>query len=186
MSEQEGSKDYQKVLDFWFKEIQPKQHFIKSKKFDEEIRTRFQVEHQRASKGELVGWRESIEGCLAEIIILDQFSRNMYRNQPRSFAYDGMALVLAQEALKHRNINDLRVEQLSFLYMPFMHSESLVIHEFAVNYFKKKGLENSLNYEKAHQAILLQFGRYPHRNSILGRESTPEEIAFLKEPGSSF
>jgi uncharacterized protein (DUF924 family) len=132
VADQKIKKDYQKVLDFWFKEIQPKQQFIKDKAFDEEITTRFHNEHQRACQGELVAWRESIEGRLAEIILLDQFSRNMYRDQARSFMYDSMALVLAQEALEHCEISGLTSQQLAFLYMPFMHSESLVIHEFAM------------------------------------------------------
>lgn len=186
MTEKKMEKDYQKVLDFWFKEIKPKQRFVKDKVVDEKITTRFGKDHQKACQGELVAWRETIEGRLAEIILLDQFSRNMYRNQPRSFLYDGMALVLAQEAIKHCEISRLTNEQLAFLYMPFMHSESLVIHEFALEYFKKEGLEEALKYEKAHQNILVRFGRYPHRNEIVGRKSTPEEIGFLKEPGSSF
>lgn len=186
MKEQEIKKEYQKVLNFWFEEIEPKQHFVKDKAVDQEIITRFRKDHERASRGELVAWRETIEGRLAEIILLDQFSRNMYRDQPKSFAYDGMALVLAQEALRHKDIKNLPIEQLSFLYMPFMHSESLVIHEFALEYFKRIGLEESLKYEKKHRNILVKFGRYPHRNDILERKSTPEEVEFLKEPGSSF
>ncbi len=186
MNGQKTKKEYQKVLDFWFKELKPKQHFIKDKTVDEEIYTRFQEDHQRAVRGELVMWRESIEGCLAEIIILDQFSRNIYRNQPRSFAYDGMALVLAQEAIKHDEISRLTREQLVFLYLPFTHSESLIIHESAMNYFNVKGLEKNLQSEKAHRDVLIRFGRYPHRNETLGRKSTPKEVSFLKQPGSSF
>ncbi|MCA9765152.1 MAG: DUF924 domain-containing protein [Carnobacterium sp.] len=186
MKEQAIKKEYQNVLDFWFEEIEPKQQFVKDKTFDQEIITRFRKDHERASQGELVAWRETIEGCLAEIILLDQFSRNMHRGHPKSFAYDGIALVLAQEALKHEDLKKLSIEKLAFLYMPFMHSESLVIHEFALEYFRKEGLEESLKYEKKHRNILVKFGRYPHRNDILERKSTPEELAFLKKPGSSF
>lgn len=184
MSEQKIK--YQKVLDFWFTETQPKQWFAKSEKFDKEIYTRFYEEHKRARHGELVKWRDSIEGCLAEIILLDQFSRNMYRNQPRSFAYDGMALVLAQEAVKREDVKTLNQKQRAFLYMPFMHSESLVIHESALNYFNEAGLEKHLKQEKKHRAILVKFGRYPHRNEVLGRKIMQEEVAFLKQPRSSF
>ncbi|MDN6626540.1 MAG: DUF924 domain-containing protein [Pisciglobus halotolerans] len=178
--------NYTDILDFWFNETNPKKHFQKDEAFDDEIRTRFYTIYKKAVQGELVSWRETIEGCLAEIILVDQFSRNIYRNDPRSFAHDGMALVLAQEAIRHNDVSKLSIEQLPFLYMPFMHSESLAIHEYALEYFSKKGLEESLKYEKAHRDILMRFGRYPHRNKIMGRESTLEEVEFLKQPGSSF
>ena len=174
------------IIDFWFHEIPSKMWFKKDKDFDNEIRHRFQEVYEKAIKGELVEWRKTIQGCLAEIIILDQFSRNMYRNDPQAFAHDGMALVLAQEAIRHHDVSLLTTDQLSFLYMPFMHSESLVIHEKAMMYFDQEGLEHSFKFEKKHRNILLKFGRYPHRNKILGRSSTPEEVAFLKQPGSSF
>lgn len=177
---------YMKVIDFWFKEIPSSMWFKKDKGFDNSLRNRFQEEYDKATKGELVEWRKTIQGCLAEIILLDQFSRNMYRNDPRAFAQDGMALVLAQEAIKHHDVSLLTTDQVSFLYMPFMHSESLVIHEKAMEYFNQEGLEYSFKIEKEHRDILLKFGRYPHRNKILGRNSTPEEVAFLKQPGSSF
>ena len=178
--------NYTDILEFWFNELDPKKHFQKDQAFDNEIRKRFYTIYKKAIQGELVSWRETIDGCLAEIILLDQFSRNIYRDNPRSFAYDGMALVLAQEAIRHRDISQLSIEKLSFLYMPFMHSESLVIHEYALEYFSKEGLEESLKYEKAHRDILIRFGRYPHRNKLIGRKSTSEEVEFLKQPGSSF
>lgn len=174
------------ALHFWFNELEPKQWFVKDESLDQEITERFTDLHQQAVQGELWSWRDSAKGRLAEIIVLDQFSRNMYRDQPQSFAADGMALLLAQEAIALGLDKTLEPKEQSFLYMPFMHSESKVIHEKALKLFSQPGLEYNLTYEEAHKKIIDRFGRYPHRNAILGRASTEEEIAFLKEPGSSF
>lgn len=177
---------YQDVLDFWFKELTPKQHFEKDDTLDDLITKHFKAVHKKVSLGETFGWRETIHGRLAEIIVLDQFSRNMYRGQKKSFAYDSLALILAQEAIKQPDFSKLTVEEKSFLYMPFMHSESSLIHEQAVKLFSEPGLETTLDFEYRHFDIIKRFGRYPHRNIILGRISTPEELIFLTEPGSSF
>ena len=118
--------------------------------------------------------------------MLDQFSRNVYRNTPKAFAQDPLALALAQEAIALGKDVELSPTQQSFLYMPFMHSESLLIHERAVELFKAPGMENNYEFEIKHKVIIDRFGRYPHRNEILGRESTAEEIEFLTQPGSSF
>jgi uncharacterized protein (DUF924 family) len=123
---------------------------------------------------------------LAEIIVLDQFSRNMFRDTAMGFAQDGLALVLAQEAVSQGVDQELSLTQRAFLYMPFMHSESLVIHDLAVKFFSQQGMEGNLDFEFRHKAIIEQFGRYPHRNAVLGRQSTPEELEFLKQPGSAF
>ncbi len=176
----------QTVLDFWFKELSPEDHFKKNEALDKEIATRFKEVHQQIALGETFTWRSTIHGRLAEIIVLDQFSRNMFRETKESFAYDSLALILAQEALRQDDFNELSIEEKAFVYMPFMHSESVIIHEKAVELFSEPGLENNLDFEHRHFDIIKQFGRYPHRNEILGRESTPEEIAFLKKPGSSF
>ena len=176
----------QTVLDFWFKELSPEDHFKKNEALDKEIATRFKKVHQQTALGETFTWRSTIHGRLAEIIVLDQFSRNMFRETKESFAYDSLALILAQEALRQDDFNELSIEEKAFVYMPFMHSESVIIHEKAVELFSEPGLENNLDFEHRHFDIIKQFGRYPHRNEILGRESTSEEIAFLKEPGSSF
>ena len=178
--------DSSSVLTFWFEEIDPSLWFKKDENFDEEIRQRFSSLHQSVSQGECYHWRHTISGRLAEIIVLDQFSRNLFRNSPLSFAYDGMALVLAQEAIATNQDQQLPLEQKAFLYMPFMHSESLSIHETAIKLFDQPGLENNMAYEIMHRDIIKQFGRYPHRNEILGRPSTLEEIEFLKQPNSSF
>lgn len=177
---------YENVLTFWFDEIEPAMWWKKDTTFDSTIATRFGDLHRSASQGELYHWRSSARGRLAEIIVLDQFSRNLYRNQPQAFAQDGMALVLAQEAIAAGCATQLPPVQRSFLYMPFMHSESLAIHERAMQLFAEPGLEDNLRFERQHRDILLRFGRYPHRNASLGRTSSDEELAFLQKPGSSF
>ena len=174
------------VIRFWFEELEPKQHWVKDESLDNLIIDRFTILHQAGTKGELWSWRKTAEGRLAEILILDQFSRNMYRDTARSFAYDQMALVLAQEAIAQGADKLLPVERRTFLYMPFMHSESLLVHEQAVNLFDQSGMENNYQFELKHKKIIERFSRYPHRNQILNRSSTPEELVFLQEPGSSF
>jgi len=181
-----GSSSADQVLKFWFDDLSPQQWFMQSDQVDTTIRNKFLDTHNKAAAGELDNWRKDARGSLAEIIILDQFSRNLYRITPQAFAQDGMALVLAQEAIGKGFEDDLSKEQVQFLYLPFMHSESLVIHERAVELYTALGQEMNLEFEMKHKAIIERFGRYPHRNAILGRESTPEEIEFLKGPDSSF
>jgi len=118
--------------------------------------------------------------------VLDQFSRNIYRDTLYAYAFDSLALVLAQEAIRTAVNFELTPQQKAFLYMPFMHSESPQIHRRAVELFKEPGLEKNLAFELRHKAIIDRFGRYPHRNAILGRASNAEELAFLDLPGSSF
>jgi len=174
------------VLNFWFNEIEQSKWWLKDKDFDHLIKERFGAIHHAASAGELSHWRETAHGRLAEIIVLDQFSRNIYRDSAQSFAYDGLALCLAQHAIAiEANIELSTIEQ-SFLYMPLMHSESVKIHKTAVELYQSNGQPSNLEFELKHKAIIDKFGRYPHRNKILGRKSTSEEIAFLQQPGSSF
>jgi uncharacterized protein (DUF924 family) len=177
---------YQSVLQFWFEEILPAQWWKLDAEFDRLIRERFAELHARASRAELFEWREQAEGRLAEIIVLDQFSRNMYRGDRRAFAYDPLALALAQEAVAAKADLTLPPEQRVFIYMPYMHSESRVIHGVAELLFKENGAPGNYDFELRHKAIIDSFGRYPHRNALLGRESTAEELAFLTQPGSSF
>ena len=174
------------VIQFWFEEIEPRQRFKKDPDFDEIIKSRFTDLHKKARKGLLYTWREHPVGSLAEVIILDQFSRNMYRESPKAFAYDTLALVLAQEAIRRKFDDELQDKQKAFLYMPFMHSESVEIHEIALFLFDKPGLEDNFNFELKHKKIIDRFGRYPHRNEVLGRKSTKKELKFLALPGSSF
>ena len=174
------------VLDFWFNELDDARRFAKDPALDAAIGKRFGATLQAAIRGELDAWRETPDGRLAEIIVLDQFSRNVWRDTPRAFLQDPQALCLAQAFVRTGLDRSLSPAQRAFAYMPYMHSESRLIHEQAVVLFSQPGLEGSLAFERRHQAIIERFGRYPHRNAILGRVSTPEEIAFLAEPGSSF
>jgi len=176
------------VLSFWFNELVPKQWWVKDPSLDEEIRSRFMCLYHQAFQGELYLWRRQALGRLAEIIVLDQFSRNMFRDQAAAFAHDYLAVALTQAAIDVGADKDLKdqPDKLAFLYMPLMHSESAIIHQQAVEVFSQPGLEQNLAFEYKHKRIIDRFGRYPHRNVILGRESTAEEQAFLQQPGSSF
>ena len=174
------------VLQFWFSELEPRQWWVKDEALDREIEERFGNAHADAAAGKLYHWREDAAGRLAEIIVLDQFSRNLFRDSACAFAYDGMALVLAQEAVRIGADREVDIPERNFFYMPYMHSESMAIHMQAVKLFDQPGLEFNLEFELKHKAIIDRFGRYPHRNAVLGRESTAEEIEFLKQPGSSF
>lgn len=174
------------VNSFWFDELSEKDWWMKSEELDLAIKNRFGDLHQLAKADELREWRITPENRLAEIIILDQFSRNIYRGLPESFASDPQALRLAKEAVARGDDQKLPKRQRQFLYLPYMHSESLDIHDQAVLLFEKLGFEGSVRFEQAHRDIIAKFGRYPHRNAILGRVSTEEEIEFLKSPGSSF
>lgn len=178
--------DHRDILKFWFDETKPKQYFEKDAAFDALIHQRFSEVHRAATQGELYEWRTAPAGRLAEIIVLDQFSRNLFRDRPEAFACDGMALVSAQEAVQTGADTTLPPVRRAFLYMPYMHSESRAIHVIAERLFRQPGLEDNLKYELRHKAIINRFGRYPHRNAILGRLSTPEEFQFLGQPSSSF
>ena len=167
------------VIRFWFEELKPEDWFKKSEALDQEMWERVEELYWKASRGELFHWRATAEGRLAEILLLDQIPRNIFRGTAQAFATDSLALVLAQEGLTQAQ--ELPVVQRGFFYMPFMHSESLTIHEEALRLFDQPGLEKRLKYEKMHMDILQQFGRYPHRNAILGRPSTKEEEEYLKE-----
>lgn len=177
---------YRDVLTFWFEELTPKDWFMKNEALDKAIAARFLPLLETGAQSALFDWRDTAEGRLAEIIVLDQFSRNIYRDTPKAFAQDPLALALAQEAVAQGFDRELDVVHRAFMYMPYMHSESLAVHEEAVKLFNQPGLENNYEFELKHKAIIDRFGRYPHRNAILGRESTDEEVQFLTEPGSSF
>ena len=177
---------FHNVRKFWFEEIEPSQWWIKDDEIDQLIRLRFSDHHEKAVRCELFEWRKYPQGRLAEIIVLDQFSRNMFRGTARAFSQDPMALILSQEAISLAIDKLLESQERGFVYLPLMHSESLVIHETAEALYRQFGDQSSLKFELKHKEIIQRFGRYPHRNKILGRESTEEEIEFLKQPGSSF
>jgi uncharacterized protein (DUF924 family) len=165
----------QDILNFWFTELSDKQRFAKDAALDALMRERFEAALLAAAAGELYHWRTAPQGRLAEIVVLDQFSRNIWRDTPRAFAQDAQALVLAQELVAGGHDAALPPVQRAF-----------AIHALALALFSQPGLEENLKFELRHQAIIARFGRYPHRNAVLGRASTPEELAFLREPGSSF
>jgi uncharacterized protein (DUF924 family) len=178
---------YKQLLDFWFNEANSKKWFVKSLDFDQELTDRFTDILKQAAAAELYTWRSSIHGRLAEIIVLDQLSRNIYRNTPAAFSQDAMALALAQEAVAAGILQELKLlDERRFILMPYMHSESRLIHQQAEQLFKQHTNEETYGFEIRHKVIIDRFARYPHRNEILGRTSTAEEIEFLKQPGSSF
>jgi len=174
------------VLDFWFVRSSPAQWFGKDPAFDQAMLTEFADTQVAAHQGELWAWRDTPHGRLAEVIVLDQFSRNLYRHDARQFASDPMALALAQEAIRVGDDQRLSQTERLFLYMPFMHSESRAIHVYAEKLFHEHAPQGNYEFELKHKRIIDRFGRYPHRNAILGRESSAEEIEFLKEDGSRF
>ena len=174
------------ILRFWFAEIQPAQWWKVDPAFDRELTDRFAPLLLAARAGELWAWRAQPQGRLAEVIVLDQLSRNIHRGTPAAFAADPLALALAQEAVAGGHDAALSVDERSFLYMPYMHSESRLIHVQAEKLFAALGRPDSHDFELRHKAIVDRFGHYPHRNAVLGRPSTAEERAFLEQPGSRF
>lgn len=174
------------VLDFWFHETQPAQWWKVDPGFDDLIRRRFAALHAQARRCELFAWRATPEGRLAEVIVLDQFARNLHRGTADAFSADPLALALAQEAVAAGADLALPPERRAFLYMPYMHSESAAIHAVGEPLMRERAPQHTHEFELKHKAIVDRFGRYPHRNAILGRASTAEEAEFLRQPGSSF
>jgi uncharacterized protein (DUF924 family) len=174
------------VLEFWFTEIETAKWFKKDPAFDETVRTRFAGLYERAAAGECDVWRETPHGCLALIIVLDQFPRNMFRGDPRCFATDPAARAVTRLALERGFDSDLTVTEKQFLYLPLQHSEDAADQALSVALNKATGDADLLKWAEAHRRIVDRFGRFPHRNELLGRKTTPEEAEFLKEKGSSF
>lgn len=193
------------ILAFWFghndddattAQAQGKLWWSKNDHTDQEIHRRFESSTEAMGRGELDDWAATPHGLLAMVLLVDQFPRNMYRNLPESFAFDTLALRWALHALERGMDNHLRLIERVFLYLPLEHSESLADQQRAVFLFEqllrdvpaaqKEVFAGFLDYAIRHRDVIARFGRFPHRNRILGRESTPEEVAFLKEPGSSF
>lgn len=177
---------FEKILTFWFHEIEPRQWWVVDAAFDDQLRSRFLGLLQQAVAGELYTWRTTAPGRLAEVIVLDQFSRNIFRGTAQAFAQDPQALTLAQEAVAAGALQVLDENERTFLLMPYMHSESRLVHVQAEALFKQFAPSGNYEFELRHKAIIDRFGRYPHRNTLLGRPSTEEEIEFLKLPGSGF
>jgi len=162
-------------------------HFRKDPEIDLLIREQFLPTYEAARAGKLNGdWSDNAVGSLAQVIVLDQFPRNMFRDTPQAFATDEQAMAIATAAIDRGFDDELPQEQLAFLYMPFMHAESLAGQDQAVMLFEKLGIEGNLIFAMAHRDVIMTFGRFPHRNEVLGRRSTPEEQAYLAEPGAGF
>ena len=176
----------EEIINFWFKECKPEQWFKKNEDFDQMIKNRFSSAIENAINGKLDSWEETETGCLALIILLDQFTRNVFRDTPRAFAGDERALALSQLCFNNDYLTNLDIHRRQFMLMPMMHSENLAVQDTALPLFKKYASEKDYEYAEKHRDIIARFGRFPHRNVILGRNSTNEELEFLKQPGSSF
>ncbi len=175
-----------KLLHFWFEETEPKQWFIKEATFDEMLRERFGNEVEQALAGNLADWSATPDGNLARILLLDQLPRNLFRHSARSFAGDSQALECCLQGWARGDQEHLSDPQVKFLLMPMMHSEDLAIQDQSLPLFKAHCDERTHEYAVRHRDIIARFGRFPHRNALLGRSSTEEEAAFLLEPNSSF
>ena len=180
------NKELESVLEFWFNELTPKDWYSGAPEVDAKITERFSDVHAVVAAGEFADEWDSGKAYLAEVIVLDQFSRNMFRDTAEAFAYDEQALALAQEAIAKGLDTEMNEQEKQFLYMPFMHSESREVHEQALALFEALGNEENLKYEKIHKDIVDRFGRYPHRNEQLGRESTEEEKKYLANNHEGF
>jgi uncharacterized protein (DUF924 family) len=184
----------EEVLDYWFgRQGEPgygefrEAWFRKDPEFDQRVRDRFEALYERAATGELDDWKEEAHSCLALVILLDQFPRNMFRGDPRSYAADRKAQETAEYAVDRAFDRELPEFQRMFLYMPFMHSEDLEHQRRSVELFGRLGGEGDPSYYAVrHMEIIERFGRFPHRNDVLGRRTTPEEAEFLTQPGSTF
>ena len=176
----------EEILNFWFKESKPEQWFQKNNHFDQTIENCFSSAIKNAIAGKLDNWEESETGCLALIIVLDQFTRNIFRDTLCAFVGDNKALVLSQKCCDKEYLKNPDIQRRKFMLMPMMHSEKITVQEAALPLFKKYTSEKDYGYAKKHHEIIARFGRFPHRNVILGRKSTKDEIVFLKQPGSSF
>ena len=185
------------VLDFWFgpkgsaERGRPRAcWFVKDAAFDETIRARFLTLWETASRAELDAWRTQLPSALALVIMLDQFSRNLFRGDPRSFSQDGRALAVAKHMVEEGFDQDMLAVERWFVYLPFEHSESTPDQQRSLELFGNLSADpdsaSAIDYARRHHDVIRRFGRFPHRNEILGRPSTPEELAFLQEPGSRF
>lgn len=181
------------VREFWYTELTPKDHYTKSDEIDAKIHDRFLSAHtmlvdELGSSPAAGGhaWTQNALDTLAAIIVLDQFSRNLFRDTPASFGSDNLALGLAKMCVDKGWDAEIEGSKRSFFYLPFMHSENAADQARCVTLFKALGSEEGVDFAQRHQVIIDRFGRFPHRNAILGRDSTAEEIEFLEGPNSSF
>jgi uncharacterized protein (DUF924 family) len=171
------------IYRFWFEEHGEDDWFAGKAEFDARIAAAFTETHAAVARGEAWGWRLSPRGRIAEIIVLDQFSRQLFRGQAKAFAQDPMALALAQELVAQGLDKALSDQERVFAYLPYMHSESLLVHNEALRLYTELGNANALDFEVKHREAILRFGRFPRRNQALGRQPRAEEIAYLEEIG---
>jgi uncharacterized protein (DUF924 family) len=192
-----AAASWKEVLEFWFGAPDSPEFgrprspwFVKSAEFDAHIRDRFLPTHEAAASGALDAWSERPLAALALAVVLDQFPRNIFRGTPRAFAADARALALARGAVEQRFDEVLLPVQRWFFYLPFEHAEDLAAQRESLRLFERLAVDaagaGTLTYAMRHYAVIERFGRFPHRNAILARESTPAELAFLAQPGSSF
>lgn len=174
------------IRQFWFTETSPKQWYKKDLDFDRLIAERFGKTITAALAGRLDRWADNAPDCLALILILDQFTRNVFRNNPRAFSGDEMALALSLRCVERGYLDSSVAAHKQFMLMPMMHSEELAIQDQSLPLFAAHTGAQTHEYAVKHRDIIAEFGRFPHRNKILGRPSTPAELAFLEQPGSSF
>lgn len=189
--------EFREVLDFWFGRVGTPEYcrprdvwFKKDPAFDEAIRAHFLDLHRQAAAGQLQSWQAAPDSALALIVVLDQFSRNLFRGSSRAFAADAQALAVAQSAVTKGFDRLLAPVQRWFVYLPFEHAEDLALQRRSLELFESLREDadsaGTIDYARRHLEIIERFGRFPHRNAVLGRVSTPEEAEFLKQPGSGF
>ena len=179
------------ILDFWFVESSLEDLFKRSKDFDQKIRNRFMSDYEKAIDNQYEDWQDDPESCVALIILLDQFSRNLFRDDKQAFAQDYKARLITNEAVDRGYLEDINLDQKHFMLLPLLHSEDISDHVYAQNLCDAhlKNHPQFIDIKKAwddHTYVIKKFGRYPHRNKILGRTSTPEEELFLQKPNSSW
>ena len=174
----------QEVLDFWFSPTASRRWFASTPRFDAEVRKRFEAAWRAARTGACAEWEATPEGALALVILLDQLPLNMFRDQPQGYATEALSREVAGRAIERGFDGALDRRQLPFLYLPYMHSEALADQDLSVALFASAGLGDNLRWARHHREIIRRFGRFPHRNAVLGREHTAEEQAWLESPGA--
>jgi uncharacterized protein (DUF924 family) len=176
--------DCQELLDYWYAPAMRPRWFNSTPEIDRDIRERFEGLWQRAAAGELDGWIDQAASALALIIVLDQLPLNMYRGTAQAFATEAKGIAMAKLAIERGHDRRIDQDRLQFMYLPLMHSESLADQDLCVRLFQQAGMSDNLRYAEHHRDIVRRFGRFPHRNALLGRPSRPEEVAYLAGPGA--
>ncbi|WP_448204316.1 DUF924 family protein [Azospirillum sp. sgz302134] len=175
------------IVDFWFDEAMKPYWFKRSDSFDRTVRDTLLPHHEAAAEGRFDHWMDDVDGCLALCVLLDQVPRNVFRGSARAFATDSKALAVARHVIEQGFDLECNADERTFLYLPFEHQEDRDCQTLSCTLFRERiGDEEVVRFAERHREIIERFGRFPHRNAVLGRESTPEEAAFLLEPNSSF